>query len=574
MTSLRDLPRLARSIRHTRPPQLIARLRLLATRRWRERRGRGVGPAVVPADALPDRAEAPAPLFPERTQLAETGQDGTHLCFLGLRHALTTPMTWRPEAWQRGTRLELLNLHYMEYLEALPPDRLEAILLDWIDHNPPYQRGYWLDHWNSYALSIRVVVWMQRLATHGEALSSSARARVLGSLVAQLRFLEQNLELDIGGNHLVKNLKALLWGGAFFEGAEAERWAARGAELLGPELEDQILADGMHEERSPSYHLQVFADLLECRSVLPSGPLRDRLDARLTAMAQVAADLTHPDGLPSLFNDGGLHMAHAPATCLAVHAALGGTAPARTSRIELPDAGYFGLRAPLPDAAGESYLLADCGPIAPDHLPAHGHGDLLAFEWTLAGERVVVDAGVFEYHPGAAREASRATTSHNTVTIGDRDQCEFWSSFRVGRRARVTECEVSLTEASLDLRGSHDGYDHLPGAPRHRRHLHATPTRILVEDEVRGGRGQPVRARLLLHPGCRAEAMEGGARLRTTNAEVELRTRLPVRLEASSWCPDFGEREETTQLVLELGAAPCRGDFELVLLPGGTEAAG
>lgn len=573
MTGIGDLPRLARSIRHTRPHQLVARLRLLARRRRLEGQGRGAQPAVVPAEELPACAEAPMPIFADRAHLAETDERGIELRFLGVRHPLAVPMEWRPTAWQRGTRLELLNLHYMEYLEALPPERLEEILLDWIDHNPPYQRGYWLDHWNSYALSIRAVVWMQRLARHGDGLSDAGRLRILGSLVAQLRFLEANLELDIGGNHLIKNVKALLWAGAFFAGAEAERWAARGRDLLGPQLDEQILADGMHEERSPAYHLQVFADLLECRSVLGVGPLRDRLDGCLIAIAQVAADLTHPDGLPSLFNDGGLHMTYSPEACLACHAELTGrrTEPARC--VELPDAGYFALRGTLPGDLGESYLLADCGPIAPDHLPAHGHGDLLAFEWSLGDERILVDAGVYEYHPGAAREASRATRSHNTVTIDDEDQCEFWSSFRVGRRARVTERSVSLRASELDLRGSHDGYDHLRGAPRHRRHLHATPERIHVKDEITGGNGQPVRARLLLHPDCRVETEADGLRILGHRVVVRLRSSAPVRVETSSWCPDFGERRKTSQLVLELGPAPCRGHFELIALPRRTREA-
>ena len=84
--------------------------------------------------------------------------------------------------------------------------------------------------------------------------------RLLGSLARQLRFLERNLELDLGGNHLIKNIKALLWAGRFFENGEAARWQAKGETLLRRELEEQILADGMHYERSPAYHGQVFVD--------------------------------------------------------------------------------------------------------------------------------------------------------------------------------------------------------------------------------------------------------------------------------------------------------------------------
>src|SRR5204863_8596471 len=125
--------------------------------------------------------------------------------------------------------------------------------------------------------------------------------------------------------------------------------------------------------------------------------------AALARMAQALVDLTHPGGLPSLFNDAGQHSAYSAAACLQAWKAMGGTSVAPRPVFALSDAGYFGAR------DGGSFVLADCGPIAPDHLPAHGHGDILSFEWTLAGQPIVVDAGVFEHAAGPWREESRAT---------------------------------------------------------------------------------------------------------------------------------------------------------------------
>ena len=69
---------------------------------------------------------------------------------------------------------------------------------------------------------------MQQLARRGDRLPSTFRSEVEASLTEQIRFLVHNLETDILGNHLIKNVKALLWAGAFFSGAEAERWRALG----------------------------------------------------------------------------------------------------------------------------------------------------------------------------------------------------------------------------------------------------------------------------------------------------------------------------------------------------------
>jgi len=50
-----------------------------------------------------------------------------------------------------------------------------------------------------------VVVWMQQFAERGGRLDAGLRARILASMVDQVRFLERRLELDIGGNHLIKD---------------------------------------------------------------------------------------------------------------------------------------------------------------------------------------------------------------------------------------------------------------------------------------------------------------------------------------------------------------------------------
>jgi len=36
-----------------------------------------------------------------------------------------------------------------------------------------------------------------------------------------------------------------------------------------------------------------------------------------------------------------------------------------------------------------------------------------------------------------------------------------------------------------------------------------------------------------------------------------------VSLEDAAWAPDFGVRQDTRQIVLDYGAAPCEGSFTL-----------
>jgi uncharacterized heparinase superfamily protein len=569
------------SVRHTRLGQLYHRLRLTAKRKLRQRlalsmeryRG-GAGRAPLPelrhwlppimaprCELVVEREAAHKPhgqsLNGQRHGAAQRAE--IVLRFLGEEVAFGEPYNWRPEERQHGTRLWLLNLHYMEYLEGLSDAAFKRLVLDWAANVTPHVRGYWLDVWNCYALSIRVVVWMQQLALRPGVFSDAEEARILASLVQQLRFLVANLELDIGGNHLCKNIKALLWAGAVFAGPEADAWRQLGSRLLERELGEQVLDDGFHFELSPAYHNQVLVDLLECYHVLPAGPLRQRLGEQLARMVQVTQDFTHPDGQVSLFGDGGLHATYQPAECLRAYAAVIGHEPSREDRyLAYEQAGYYGWR------RGPDLFLFDCGPLAPDHLPAHGHGDALSFEWSIEGQRVIVDAGVYEYNAGPRREESRATFSHNTVSLDRIDQSEFWKSFRVGRRARIVERQVEFSSDGVRIAAAHDGYRRLPGSPVHRRQVIYVGDSLVIDDQVEGGCGQRAEAVLLLHPDCRlvrsdAQTLEieFGAGALVIECVGKLTTT------EAQWYPDQGVALPTIKIIADYGPAPCHGSLRL-----------
>lgn len=549
------------SVKHTKPRQLLARIWLRAKRSFcscglefifREAREMSLDPMPTP------RAARPMSLLPPRQQLVEMDEDGLVLRMLNETRSLQIPMQWHPKDLEYGTRLGLLNLHYMEYLEALDDELFVAVVTDWIQSNAPYRPGYWLDDWNSYALSIRVVVWMQQLADRGERITSSSRDLIHRSVIQQIRFLTHNLELDIRGNHLIKNIKALLWAGAYFDGQEARIWAQRGHELLLEALSEQILADGMHFELSPSYHTQVFSDLLECHVVLDNPTARDTLAGVLEMMAQVLVDMTHPDGHISLFGDGGLHMTYQAHECLAVFGRLLGKSIEPRKMFVMEEAGYFGVR------EGENLVIADFGPLAPDSLPAHGHGDMFSFEWTVDGLRMITDPGVYEYNAGFWRSFSRSTSAHNSVVLDGADQGEFWASFRLGRRANLVSRSLSRDDDALVLEGTHDGYRSMEGRPLHNRRMRFSPFRIEIEDQVLDGGGQNVTAGFLLHPECKIEWLRPDkAVVHRADTHLVIESSAPLSGVESWWCPDFGVHEKTTRIQTCYGAAPCRGSITM-----------
>ncbi|MEM9602391.1 MAG: alginate lyase family protein [Pseudomonadota bacterium] len=552
--TLEKLRLLWHAVKHTRPIQLWHRLRLTAKRkllvRW-------MTPARANAVAWHDPSGVPLspnpvqPIMPDRLHhVVGYGDADVTVRFLNIERAFALPFAWRPDELHRKKLLWLLTLHYHEFLEALPGPLARDVVLDWIEQVKPYVPNYWLDTWNSYTLSLRIVVWMQLLASDRLPLDEAQRTRVHGSLLAQLRFLESNLEVDLGGNHLLKNVKALLWGSRYFDGPEADRWRALGESLLKQELDEQVLADGMHYELSPTYHNQVMVDFLESYTALHEGELKTELAARLADMAQVTAEFHHPDGGVSLFNDAGLYFAYQPEDVLNAWRAVFAEEIEPSALIALPSSGYYGLR------HARDLLLVDCAALAPDFLPAHGHGDALSFEWSIAGQRVFTDPGVFEYQDGPMRAYSRSTPAHSTVSIAEEDQSEFWKSFRVGRRARITACRHTVTDHGFTLQGAHDGYTRLSGAPVHERTFEATPDTLTLHDTVHGGADQPCTATLFLHPDCDVHLEDAThATVCTGGTQVRVESEGPMTVEPATYHPDHGHSHDTFRLRIELGTA-------------------
>lgn len=447
----------------------------------------------------------------------------------------------------------------MEYLESLPDAVVLELIEAWISANPRRRPGALRLAWRPYNLSIRVVAWLQEIARRRRQALDGRWRPIRNSLIEQLSLLERFLETDIRGNHIIRNIRALLWGGAMLQGATAERWRRLGSALLEAELDEQILPDGVHFERSPSYHCQVLGDLLDCRAVLGPGELRERLDERLRAMIQVLPLLTHPDGQVALFNDASLTMARFPAELEHGYETILGSPPSPPQgAFALPQAGYFGWH-----DQSELFII-DCGPLGPDYLIGHGHCDMLSFEWSVGGRRIIVDQGVYQYPSGSQRQISRSTVSHNTLAIEGAEQSDIYGAFRCGRRARAELVAFESRDDGFRLHGRHDGFRILRGSPVHERvversgqgHYHIT-------DRLTADPGQGASIGFLLHPDCEVERLAPERlRIRHPPAVVEIRADAPIAVEEAVWYPDLYVEVPTRRLRVSL-APPGEQHVEL-----------
>ncbi|MBV5327336.1 MAG: hypothetical protein JZU65_06815, partial [Chlorobium sp.] len=168
--------------------------------------------------------------------------------------------------WAASERDKLwrYNLHYFDYLheEGRSWESKVFLIGDWVKSNPQGTT----DAWEPFPVSLRIVNWIKFfLLAEGV---GKVEERWLQSLYLQALWLEKNIEYHLLANHYFKNGKALIFAGLFFSGADAECWLKKGLAIISKEIDEQILADGGHFERSPMYHAMILEDCLDLCNIM------------------------------------------------------------------------------------------------------------------------------------------------------------------------------------------------------------------------------------------------------------------------------------------------------------------
>ncbi|MBL0141380.1 MAG: alginate lyase family protein [Betaproteobacteria bacterium] len=466
-----------------------------------------------------------------------------------------------------ASRLWRYNLHYCDDLNAFEAESRRAwheeAITKWIQNYPPGSS----DGWDPYPTSLRIVNWIKSALS-----GASLGQRAVDSLSVQARFLEQRLEYHLLGNHLFANAKALVFAGLFFEGEEAEKWLEKGVGILSREVPEQILADGGQFERSPMYHsiaLEDVLDLINVFTAYPSGipakwqPFSAACPGLAQHMHNWLQSMCHPDGEIAFFNDAAIGIAPSPEEleryATALLGALTATEGMSGNALRVSHLGTSGY---VRSESRNAVMLMDVAPIGPDYLPGHAHADTLSFELSIFGQRVIVNGGTSRYGLGPERDAERGTPTHSTVTIDGENSSEVWAGFRVARRARPFGLKVRSDDERLEVSCAHDGYCRLRGRPVHWRTWDMMARNLRIEDRVEG-QFSTAEARFHLHPAVNidVDASGGAGELRLAGGQVVRwhAIRGNARIEESAYAPEFGRRETTRCLALDLagGSGSC-----------------
>ncbi len=545
-----ELARFSRTVIHLSPGQAAHRARLRAQRagltRFPGAAGRllpGPDPTAAvgwPAAFRPLDALAPA-RWPSPSEL-RAGK----ITLLGVTRSLG-------DDWQHAEapRLWRFHLHYWDWAWGLaadgtaPGERADFTRLwrSWQAHTGYRHR----DAWHPYPAALRAWSWcgLHRDLVAGGDLEPAFTA----ALAAHAGFLRRHLEYDVGGNHLVKGLKAVTGLAVFFAD---ERLLRRSLRRLERQVRRQVLGDGGHFERAPAYHCQVLADLIDVADLLRAAGREPpaEISAAIAAMRRWLGAVLTPDGQVPLLNDG------YPVDRDLLAALEPGPEPEEPLLV-LPDTGLVRM------AADGWHLLADVGAPCPRSLPAHAHADTFGCLVHVDGVPLLADTGTSTYEPGPVRGYERSTAAHSTVQLDGADSTEVWGTFRAGRRARVSGLAAEASRVGMRCEAVHDGFRHLPGRPRHRRRWTLAAGGLLVEDAVTGRGSHEVVVRWQLAPGWSARVAGDTAHLYGPAGAVvaTVTANVPLTLEVTSRPVAAGFEVRADAPVLT-----CRADAALPVL--------
>lgn len=385
--------------------------------------------------------------------------------FLNQSHTFNEFIDWNIKDYGK---LWAYNLNYFDFLLQPGMDKEEgmALIKSFNNQIEGIESGM-----EPYPISLRGMNWIKFLSMH-----EISDKRIDSYLYAQYQILLDNIEYHISGNHLLENAFSLLFGAYYFQDSKMYTQARK---LLMNQLDEQILDDGGHFERSPMYQQILLDRLLDCLNLLKHNKIFDGefkvqfqsvLESAAARMLGWLKNVTFRNGDIPHVNDSTDGISPHTSDLIRYASEMG----IKSAKVRLGKSGYRMFQ------AGNMELFTDVGKVGPDYQPAHAHSDTLSFILHYKKKPLFVDTGISTYAENKRRFIERETASHNTVRYGNTEQTEVWKSFRVGRRAYP---EI-LKESPQYLRARHDGYKHV--GITHEREWNISSEKLIIRDIIHG----------------------------------------------------------------------------------------
>lgn len=564
--------RLTQLLRHHRPAQFAWRvLRRSQQRMQRALPNHFAVPDSLSAELNADRLGGLVSIADQRSNLWPSRHQSVSKMTAGIFCALNQCVELSDDRgnidWDVDQpRLWRFHLQSQEALLQLAEQSDPAEAFRWIEswlafpkHRQP---GIDPDAWHPFCVSRRLPVWLGLAARYG--VPAQIAKEFSSALARQVYHLRRNLEWDLGGNHLLENLASLYLAETYLrfdrssELPQVERW-------LLEQCEVQVLESGEHVERTPTYHALMLVSLLQCVQAAKEAG-RDaygQLAATATRMLGFLNDVQQPNGDLPLLGDSGLDempsLARLQNWAQAILPQVDQGSEPNAARHRALAADYCVF------THGEDHqLLFDRGALACDHLPAHGHADLLNVTACFHGATALVDTGNFEYEPTLKRHYCRSTAAHNVLQVDDREQADLFGSFRMGRRGRIRSRHsgtLMSVEKPRNYRWAsaiHDGFGFPVG-----RCVLETDTGWLIADWCCANDAVKfATSRLQWHPEWELEETSSHqvtARHQAGEVFIEwLGAQTQAKVMPAVYCPGFGQAYQSRSLVAKTPLATQR----------------
>ena len=456
-------------------------------------------------------------------------------------------------------------------------------------------------------------LWVMHLVGDCQEVPTPFRPDLERALFFNARYIERYLSTYFSPNtHLLGEGVALFFLGLLLPAnRRTERWQRRGWEIVLTAAERQVLADGMHFERSTYYHVYALDFFLHARMLaaangiaIPSDldiAMRKMLDALYLLMLSGGGCCWGDDDGGRLFDRARNQREHL-LDPLATGAVLFGAAHYKSLVREPPEEtlwllGAGGLTsfdrlAAQSEPAGSGrlpvsglYCLAGQSPVLEQltveassesaNGGGHAHADALSLQLTLDGERFLVDPGTCAYvSDGPERSRFRGTAAHNTLRVDNCEQGVEGGPFP-WRSLPAVEVTRWVSGEWFDLFSArHTGYERLADPVVHHRTVLSRKGRLcFVVDVATGHETHELELAWHLDPQLHVARQEHGLLVKGRSASLAL---VPLAkagwsrtLEEDWYSPVYGRRERSAVVRLR-ARTRLPADFATVLefMPG------
>lgn len=391
-------------------------------------------------------------------------------------------------------RLWNFNLNYFDFLDTLYNahkitgddkylDKGIELILSWIEKNNKYD----VNTWDPYVVSKRVFNFINFIVNVKEKYKIEDLNKINNHIYTQGNYLNNNIEYHLDANHVIMDGKGLIFTGVYLNHSDLLK---KGMDILVTEYERQVLSDGGHYERSPSYQVEVLSHYVECYILLVKNKLNKKSEMLIKPIDKMSKYLTSiimPNGNIPLLNDSSLDYPFKADDLLQVcsiilneklfysnqlsdyalsildkvdinifNKLIGPKKNYNIENIILKESGYYIIKDFI--KGEELYLLFDCGDGGPDYNLGHTHADSLNIILTIGNSELIIDSGTYTYKVGQDRNNYRSTLAHNTITIDNKNSSEIWGGFRVAKRAKSSLEKYMDNNKFTYIRAKHDGY--------------------------------------------------------------------------------------------------------------------